>query len=252
MGGATVYYKIASCATDGGANGMVIDAYYDSACATAYGYSINYNSSGDCVIDPLTSAGYKAFCTGSGCFTDEDSVVRPDGSVAKIADVEAGDYVLAAHNDGSLFFDKVFRITHYSPDVTQQVVRLTTKSGRTIDLTRSHYIHANECCSPSTLTKAGDVKVGDKLFVTPEDASVTALRGEGQKMVAEEVVSVETPNVKGSYNVHTLSSNIVVNGIAASHFTTETTWSPSSRSLAPIWYKALDMMPFAAEDAKNN
>ena len=38
----------------------------------------------------------------------------------------------------------------------------------------------------------------------------------------------------GAFNVHTLSGHIVVDGVAASHFSAETTWK-SSKSCVTTW-----------------
>merc|ERR1719361_1189364 len=183
----------------------------------------------------------------SGCFTGEGKVTRPDGSEASIKDVNVDDYVLAARPDGTLFFDKVFRITHFSPDASTPALKVTTKSGKMLELTEQHYLHAGACCDPDQLTLAKDLKVGDTVFVAPASVEATGLRA--QSMVADEVVSIEKTLSKGDYNVHTLSSNIVVNGVAASHFTAFTTWTAGSRSLAPMWYKTLDFFT-TAENAK--
>ncbi len=55
----------------------------------------------------------------------------------------------------------------------------------------------------------------------------------------------------GVYNVHTLGGRIVVNDVIASHFTGESTWGANARSLAPVWYRLVDMGSYVlgAEDA---
>ena len=55
------------------------------------------------------------------------------------------------------------------------------------------------------------------------------------------VASVDAVTRQGRYNVHTLSGNIVVDGVVSSHFTTETNWGPDSRSYAPLWYRLVDV-----------
>ncbi len=77
---------------------------------------------------------------------------------------------------------------------------------------------------------ARDVKVGDEVFVVSASAPTGI-----QSAVVQSVAIVPR---QGVFNVHTLSGNIVVNNIVASHFTRETTWGSQSRSLAPIWYKS--------------
>lgn len=236
-----------------GTNGLVISQYSVPDCAGRVIKTGRATPDGQCHYgDParVGAASYKASC--SGCFTSTSTVVRPDGSTSSINDVDVDDYVLAARPDGTLFYDKVFRITHYSPDAAPPAIRIATKSGHAIELTGNHYLHAGACCDPSMLTLARDVKVGDTLFVTPQSVEATGLRS--QSMVPDTVVLVEQITAKGSFNIHTLSSNVVVNGVATSHFTTEgdKTFPASMRNLAPYWYKMLDMLPLAAENAKAN
>ncbi len=76
--------------------------------------------------------------------------------------------------------------------------------------------------------------------------------GDGQFVSqATQVVSVSTVTSEGVFNVHTLSGHIVVNDVAATHFTTESSWEGSSRRLASYWYRALDLASavLGAEDA---
>jgi hypothetical protein len=55
----------------------------------------------------------------------------------------------------------------------------------------------------------------------------------------------------GTFNLHTLSGNVVVNNIVATHFGTSTSWSPLGRSLATYWYHAVNAVSsvVGAEDA---
>jgi hypothetical protein len=81
------------------------------------------------------------------------------------------------------------------------------------------------CCSVGNLKLASTARVGDTLFVTVGKAGVREVT----------ITAIATVRRTGVYNVHTLGGNIVVNGVVASHYTTESTWSASSRSLSPIW-----------------
>lgn len=181
-------------------------------------------------------------CSGGGCFPSDTSVQLEDGRRIDIADVNVGDKVLSVSADNKYFYDKVFRITEHDTSAAVASVKLSTASA-TLQLTPNHFVHSTdgECCSPETLKQAGDLKVGDTLFVAKPDG----IKG-------EPIVSVERVMQKGIHNVHTIHSNIVVNGVVASHFTTETTWSPDTRGWAPTWYSLLDALPFAAQNAKEN
>jgi hypothetical protein len=81
------------------------------------------------------------------------------------------------------------------------------------------------CCSVGNLKLASTARVGDTLFVATAKGGVREVT----------VTTITMVRRAGVYNVHTLGGNIVVNGVVASHYTTESTWSATSRSLSPIW-----------------
>ena len=103
---------------------------------------------------------------------------------------------------------------------------------------------AGTCCDLNNLVTADTVKVGDKVYVM----------GASGQLVATQVAAVREVYGQGLYNVHTLNGNIIVNGVAASHFTDQTTWDEASRAQAPYWYKLVDMASaiVGAENAKKD
>jgi len=152
--------------------------------------------------------------------------------------------VLSVSTDGMPFYDKVFRITHYDLTSRTEFVRITTTTGETLELSAEHMLHAGTCCSLSSLVTADKVVAGDVVFVSKP--STTA--------VPTTVKSVEQIVRNGRFNAHTTGGHVVVNGIVASHFTTETRWGPDSIDYAPMWYKMVDLAGhiFGAEDAKSD
>jgi len=167
--------------------------------------------------------------TSQGCFSAEDTVTLEGGAVIKYSDIKIGDRVLSAKADGTLFFDKVFRITHFSHTESGYFHRIVTSRGKVLELTGNHFIQAG---ASGDLIDAGRLKVGDTVYVVDNGAL---------KARADTITAITSVIRDGVYNVHTLSSSIVVNGVLASHYTTETAWSPATRSLAPVWYRAVDM-----------
>ena len=87
------------------------------------------------------------------------------------------------------------------------------------------------CCSLDTLVTARSVRVGDTVFV---------VGASGSAVTPVSVTSLGRVVRQGSANVHTLGGSIVVSGVAASHFTTETSWDGPSRPYAPLWYRVVD------------
>ncbi len=59
------------------------------------------------------------------------------------------------------------------------------------------------------------------------------------------VVDISTSTSAGVYNVHTLHGSIVVNDVVASHFTTESSWGPTTRNYASVWYVRASIVMFA-------
>ncbi len=64
---------------------------------------------------------------------------------------------------------------------------------------------------------AFEAKVGDVMFSVVGQGSVER----------DVIVKVEDVAKTGAYNVHTLSGNVMVDGVAATHFTSATTWNIS-------------------------
>jgi len=177
-----------------------------------------------------------------GCFSSESTVRLDTGAVVSYSAVKIGDHVLSMSSDGVAFYDKVFRITHHSATDVAEFIQLTTSAGQVLELTPTHMMHTATCCDLATVIVAADIKVGDVVFTASEA---------GASPVAVTVASVTVVQRAGVYNVHTLGGRIVVNDVIASHFTGESTWGANARSLAPVWYRLVDMGSYVlgAEDA---
>ncbi len=105
---------------------------------------------------------------------------------------------------------------------------------------------AGDCCDLSETDAAGKVQIGDTVFLGEHVGSTAA---------AVTVTDVRRVTRTGQYNVHTLSGNIVVNGVVSSHFTSAAAskWSStrlgglgaaragSSAALAHWWYRMVDL-----------
>jgi hypothetical protein len=57
----------------------------------------------------------------------------------------------------------------------------------------------------------------------------------GSRVLATKITKLEHTVKRGAFNVHVLGGSIVVNGVAASHFSTESKWSVNSA--ATKWYQ---------------
>lgn len=143
------------------------------------------------------------------CFPAVATVQLLDGSRIKMADLRVGDSVLASVNPD--LYSEVFMFTHNEVSSINEFVRITTKSGKSIMLSRNHYIHAS-----GVLKVGGDVIVGDTL--NTDDA----------------VVEIDTVWEQGLYNPQTRHGDIYVNDIKASTYTQAVDACFAHALLAPI------------------
>jgi len=157
------------------------------------------------------------------CFSPKSTVQLENSSIISYSSLFVGAKVLSMNQDGTPYYDTVFRITHYDSTELTLYVRLTTNES-VLELTPNHYLYVNECCDINSLALAAHTEVNSTLF-TPNGPSVVLKR--------------EIVYRKGAYNVHTLNGNIVVDGIVASHFTTESKWNNNKFAIA--WYYFLNL-----------
>jgi len=163
------------------------------------------------------------------CFSSTATTHLEDGSEKAVSRLNVGDRVLAVDANGKPFYDRVFRVTHHDHVTRTEFIRVTTSSNHTLELSREHYIHAHKCCNLDDTIVAGDLRVGDTVFVLDHDS--------GRSMETW-VTDLQTVTKPGAYNAHVLGGNMVVNGIVATHFTTESKWG--NGAAAKAWYRVQD------------
>eukprot|EP01013_Petalomonas_cantuscygni_P031776 TRINITY_DN58084_c0_g1_i1.p1 TRINITY_DN58084_c0_g1~~TRINITY_DN58084_c0_g1_i1.p1 ORF type:complete len:265 (-),score=49.98 TRINITY_DN58084_c0_g1_i1:199-993(-) len=175
-----------------------------------------------------------ASCSGS-CFSGEDVVNMADGSTKRVQDIAVGDRVLTVvPGDHSVVPDVVFRVTHADADAQISFIRLRTSAGQAIDLTPGHYIHVADV-NLDTLKRADAVAVGDVVFVV-------GAPGRPHDMAWPTTVAhVDHVMRRGAFNFHVRSGTVVVNGVVASHFTEESSWT--RRRAALWWYSIVESLP---------
>lgn len=190
-----------------------------------------------------TNFAFSATIDCGGCFSAASTLQLESGAAAPIADVRVGDRVLAVSSGGQPFYDKVFRITHHEPTETMEFVRIGTSTGHVLEVTGTHRVHVGSCCAQGSAVPASQVAAGSKMFIT--------VAGGDSRAVTEVIVtSVETVSATGVFNIHTLGGNVVINGLAATHYGHAAAWT-FAPSMAPLWYRAVDAVSsvLGAEDA---
>jgi hypothetical protein len=170
---------------------------------------------------------YIKFTCIKSCFSKDSNIYFENGTTSTIDLVQPGDKVLSVNEMQIPFYDTVFRIGHYDPDTITDFIQLTTETNEVIELSNNHYLHVNQCCNVEKMTLASNVVAGSTVFTT------------FPSILSKLVTNVTKVTKRGAYNVHVLSGTIVVNGIIASHFTTESEWS--NNKLALIWYNLISI-----------
>lgn len=224
-----LFYKV-TCSDDTTDATWSLTSFSNAACTTVVDTATDTTDDCQDTEEILDGSSLSVDCSKvpSSCFSGNDFVMLESGKKVPYGDLKVGDRVLSIDEDGNLFYDRVFRLSSWHPKQRHTYLKITSATGFSLEIDENHFIHANDCCSLDNMKVAGKVAVGDKIYVVGENG-----------LTADEVTKVENVEATGVFNAHTLNGNIVVNGVAASHFTTETLWH--RRSWAPYWYKVVDL-----------
>ena len=150
--------------------------------------------------------------TGTGaatpCFPSSATVTLESGHAARMAELRAGDKILAARADGTLYHDTVSRFSLAKSDVTAAFVSLTLGNNKQVSLTATHHLPVG----PSkTLKQAADVKQGETVWIA-EKAALTP----------QTVTKIDLVIGEGLHNPLLVNGGFpVVDGVATS-FNTQT------------------------------
>mmetsp|Transcript_7312 Transcript_7312/g.22296 ORF Transcript_7312/g.22296 Transcript_7312/m.22296 type:complete len:470 (+) Transcript_7312:183-1592(+) len=132
----------------------------------------------------------------NACFPAHALVEVEGGGEKKMADLQFGDRVLAGNGE----YSEIFAFTHRAADVFASFVRICGVSGHCLELSKEHYLPVN-----GQLTAAQHVSIGDLIAL-----------GNGTQVP---VATVSRFIGRGLFHPHTLSGDVVVNGVLASTFT---------------------------------
>jgi len=147
--------------------------------------------------------GCKGFNYGNktdGCFPADATLELQGGATVAMDALKVGDVVRVGAGAGVEAFSKVYMFTHKDADVKAKFVKImisstTTTTKQSVRLTAGHYLYVN-----GKLQTARTVKVGDTVS-------------------AGNVTAVTTEWAEGFYNPHTMTGDIVVNGVLTSTYT---------------------------------
>jgi hypothetical protein len=163
-------------------------------------------------------------CTDAGppCFPAAATVqVRQGGGSgavvsSTVADMQLGDEIRVAYQNGTLGFEKVLIITGL-PNVTQAYVTLHLQDGTTLTVSAEHYVQAGStCCDQTGLAPPHSLVEGGSLWVGDSDSGI---------VVRKRIMSISYSTEVGAYNMFTASDsqgrfvNLMVDNVVASSFT---------------------------------
>ena len=156
------------------------------------------------------------------CFPGDTVVRTPTGDVS-MTSLMTGDNVMTfCTTSGRLKYEKVIMFSHADRVAYAHYVCLQTNSGEVLRISAEHLLPVN---TPSLLKPAGDVIPGDILFVA--HAPMKELRPSCVRAVSSELG-------RGAFCPHTSGGNIVVDGIAASCYTTVISHKVAHLLLLPV------------------
>lgn len=145
------------------------------------------------------------------CFPGSATVYVEGRGQVNMDKLKLGDRVLGG--DGQ--FTNVFMFTHKLQDIKKNFVTLSTLSGKTLSLTKGHYITVN-----GAFVAAEEVQVGST--VTLADGTI------------DSVERISSATLRGLYNPQTIRGDIVVDGILCSTYTTAIEPNLAHAILAPF------------------
>lgn len=150
----------------------------------------------------------------------------------RINEVSASDVVAV----GGGRFEPIAFWGHKDPQANSMFAAITTKGGRTIKLSYSHYLPVYRADVEGELVAgqvvAKEVAVGDWL-VLPQGGSTSST-----VPPLDLVVSVSRTFSRGLYNPHTATGTVVVDGVLASCYTASVSPSVAHAVLRPFMFLA--------------
>jgi len=168
---------------------------------------------------------------GAACFPASARVETRAGGHVRVDALRIGDVVRTSADTWS----PVYAFSHADAAASAVYVTLTTAAGR-LTLTPGHYVpvsaapagghggdaRGTQCAARSRLVAAGAVRVGDALWSrAPAAANASAAAAAGGAWVAVTAVAASAaPERRGLYHPHTLDGALLVDGFAASTYTT--------------------------------
>ncbi|KAG7224972.1 hypothetical protein INR49_014888 [Caranx melampygus] len=167
-----------------------------------------------------------------GCFPGSSTVILQDGTEKAVKDLQAGDKVLAADEDGNLIYSDFIMFIDQDSATKRLFYVIETDSGQKITLTAAHLLfvgHANctedEAEQRMSAVFASQVQPGQKVF---------AFDPERSRLRPVTVKRIYTQEHEGSFAPVTVQGTVVVDQVYASCYAVIEDHDLAHWALAPV------------------
>jgi len=147
----------------------------------------------------------------NGCFPDNSTVKKKDGTIIKIQDLKIGDNILAGYKGKTAYYSIVYGFRKRVKTSVIRYQQIKTDSGHIINVSNTHYLISKN----GRYISGADATKGDILYVLNEDGH----------FIKSKIVSNTSHHLQGAHCPLTFTGTIVVNNILAScHGTGTAPW----------------------------
>lgn len=164
-----------------------------------------------------------------GCFPASASVTLQDGSKKAVQDLQVGDKVLAANDEGGLIYTDFIMFVDQESATRRMFYVIETESEQKITLTAAHLLfvvnNATDDLHAMTAVFASQVKPGQKVFVFDD------LQNQLKSVTVKRIYMQEH---EGSYAPLTVQGTIVVDQVLASCYAVIEDHNLAHWALAPV------------------
>uniref|UniRef100_A0AC35GSL8 Hint domain-containing protein n=1 Tax=Panagrolaimus sp. PS1159 TaxID=55785 RepID=A0AC35GSL8_9BILA len=160
---------------------------------------------------PGTGAGAGA---GAGaCFSGDTYVRTANGETKRMDELKIGEWVISP-GDGKMGISKVVSWLHRMPELEMEFLKITLENGKTLKITRKHYIYKTDCSIKQTQKLSYESVEAENLQIS----DCLLLLNQKQLLIRSRITKIEIIKEKGIYAPLTENGNIIVNEIFASCF----------------------------------
>lgn len=164
-----------------------------------------------------------------GCFPGSSSVTLQDGSTKAVKDLQTGDKVLAADDDGTPIYTDFIMFIDQDSTTRRLFYVIETDAGQKIVLTAAHLLfvahNSTDTGERRSAIFASEVQPGQKVFVSDNERS---------RLEPVTVKRIYTEEHEGSFAPVTMQGTVVVDQVLASCYAVIEDHDLAHWALAPV------------------